>query len=68
MQSLISLQEETISRMLEPRTSQARVERNQSRAVRRYRKAQEKAGYTTEQINAQVRDIWDMYRLYRDAE
>jgi hypothetical protein len=65
---LITLQEACIARMLEPRTSENRAQRNRSRAALRYRREVAKLGYTQEQIDTQVRDIFDMWRLYRDAE
>lgn len=66
--NLIALQEKTLARMLEPRTSEARACRNASRAVRRYIIAAMAAGFTEEQVQQQARDIWDMYRLHLNAE
>jgi hypothetical protein len=66
--TLIQRQDEAIKRMLEPRSSERRAEKNRHAALRQYRKHAERMGYTLDQINAQIRDLVDMWRLERDAE
>ena len=68
MRTLIQLQDSTLARMAEPRTSKLRAERNRSRAIKRYGLAVLKLGYTQEQVEAQKRDLWDMWKLYMVCE
>lgn len=68
MKTLIQLQDQALQRMQEPRTSERREARNRSRALLHYAREAAKLGYTKEQINLQVRDLWDMYRLQEAAE
>lgn len=67
MKSLTEIQEETLQRMQETRTSERRADHNRGAAIRQYRKQAKALGYTVEQVVFQISDLWDMYRLRTDA-
>ena len=64
MLSLTKLQENTLARMLEPRTSERREHKNVVAAVRVYCAKSARLGYTPKQIELQVRDLRDMFVLH----
>ena len=66
--TLIQIQEMTIARMMEARTSAKRLRKSHVAAFRAYRKHASKMGYTDQQIDQQVKDIKDMYELEMNAE
>ena len=66
--SLIQLQEKALRRMHEPRSSESRAARNRAASLRQYRKSVERLGFSAMQIQAQMRDILDVWKLQRDAE
>jgi len=69
MTSLIQHQESCIARMHERRTSERRAHKNRVAAIRQYRKYAAGVGcYSEADIEQQVRDIQDVYKLQRDAE
>lgn len=68
MTTLIQRQEACIARMREPRTSWRRAAKNRGAALRQYRDAAAKAGYTAAEIEQQVKDIKDMVALEDNAE
>lgn len=61
--SLIQRQEQAISLMMRPRTSDKRTARMHARVLRDYRNDAKRMGYTDAQIAQQVQDIRDMYAL-----
>lgn len=67
MKTLTMIQEQTLQRMLEQRTSERRAEKMRGAALRQYRKQAKALGYTAEQVEMQVCDLRDMYRLRTDA-
>lgn len=68
MKTLIQLQSECISRMLEPRTSENRAVKNRYAAIRALRKQLAKRGHTDHGINLLVKDTVDMYLLEAKEE
>lgn len=68
MDTLIQRQDAALAELAEPRTSERRKARHVSRVLWRYRKRAAKLGYTSEQIDQQVRDVLDMHRLNELAE
>lgn len=68
MKSLIQRQEETLSKMSATRSSERRALKMQRGVVHDFAIASEKLGYTKEQVDEQVRDLWDMHELHANAE
>jgi len=66
--SLITLQDEALAQMAEPRTSDRRQIKHICAVLKKYRNKVLALGFTEEQINAQVRDIRDMHKLQEAAE
>jgi hypothetical protein len=67
MKTLTQIQEKTLQRMQEQRTSERRADKMRHGLLRRYRKQAKALGYTAEQVEIQVCDLRDMYRLRTDA-
>ena len=67
MKTLTQIQEQTLQRMMEQRTSERRAEKMRGAVIRQYRKQAKMLGYTVEQVAMQVVDLRDMYRLRTDA-
>lgn len=66
--TLIQRQDAALAAMHEPRSSERRKARHNARVLGHYRKHAAKLGYSQEQIDAQVRDLRDMYQLELNAE
>ena len=67
MKTLTEIQEQALQKMTEQRTSERRAEKMRAAALRQYRKEAKALGYTAEQVEMQVCDLRDMYRLRTDA-
>lgn len=67
MKTLTEIQEQALQKMQEPRTSELRARKMRHRVLRQYRKEALSLGYTAEQVEMQVVDLRDMYRLRTDA-
>ena len=65
--TLTQIQERALLAMLEPRSSERRAEKMRGAVLRQYRKSARRLGYTQEQVEMQVCDLRDMYRLRVDA-
>ena len=66
--TLIQMQEQCIARMHEPRTSIKRESKHRRSVARHYLSWALAQGYNKDEANAQLKDIYDVYRLQRDAE
>ena len=53
--------------MQQQRSSERRTQKMQWAAIRKYRQQAKTLGYTREQIELQICDIWDMFRLQTSA-
>lgn len=67
MKTLTLIQEQTLQKMMEQRTSERRATKMRGAVLRQYRKQAKKLGYTAEQVEMQVCDLWDMYHLRTDS-
>lgn len=68
MTTLIQRQEACLARLHAHRTSEKRAAKNRAAAIRQFRTQLVIAGYGLIEINQQIKDVLDMYRLQCNAE
>ena len=65
--TLVERQDDALAQMSQPRSSESRAAKHRSAVLRQYRLRAAKMGYTKEQIDQQIRDLWDMHNLENRA-
>lgn len=68
MKTLIQMQEGTIARMMESRSSEKREAKNRKAALRQYSLEMASRGYGVREIEQQIKDVRDMYSLRANAD